>query len=366
MTIAPPPRAPRRPHRHEKHGDVRVDDYHWLRDREDPEVRAYLEAENAYLRRTMAATADLEQRLYEEIKSRIRQTDMSVPYREGEYRYYQRYEDGREYAIHCRRRVEGRGASAEEIVLDVNEIAEGHAFCQVGSRVVSPSGRRLAYTVDTVGRREYAVRVRDLARGADLTDVIPKVTANVTWSAGDDVLFYARHDPATLRPYQVLRHRLGDDPARDRLVYEETDPTFSCAVWRSRSKRYVLIGSFQTVTTEIRFLDAEDPEAPPVPSSWRGSGATSTRSTTIAAGSTSGRTPAPATSACWRPMRIASSAPRWRELAPHRDDVLIEGFELFRDHLVIAERLRGADPAPRMSVGGLRTGRSWQARQRGR
>ena len=366
MTIATPPRAPRRPHRHEKHGDVRVDDYQWLRDRDNPEVRAYLEAENAYVRESMAATADLEQRLFEEIKGRIKQTDMSVPYREGEYRYYQRYEDGREYAIHCRRRVrvpdapdapaapDAQGGPAapdaagdsgpaasdvEEVILDVNQVAEGHGFCQVGSRVVSPSGRLLAYAVDTVGRREYAIRVRDLARGAHPPDVIPNVTANVTW-AGDGVLFYARHDPTTLRPFQILRHRLGDDPAGDRLVYEETDPTFSCAVWRSRSKRYVLIGSFQTVTTEIRYLDADDPEAPPLPFLSR------ERGHEYEIDHYRGRFYIRSNAGA-RNFRLLEADEdetgrhAWRELLPHRDDVLVEGFELFRDHLVVAERHEG-------------------------
>ena len=376
----PPPRAARRPHRHETHGDVRVDDYQWLRERDSPEVRAYLEAENTHLRESMAATADLEQRLFEEIKGRIRQTDMSVPYREGQYRYYHRFEDGREYPIHCRQPVgappepTAAGPSApaapphapgrprreapgrppppapggapppafpgEEVLLDVNEVAQGHGFCQVGSRAVSPSGRLLAYAVDTVGRREYAVRVRDLARSADLPDVIPNVTANVAWAAGDDVLFYARHDPTTLRPCQVLRHRLGDDPARDRLVYEETDPTFSCAVWRSRSKRYVLIGSFQTITTEIRYLDAADPDAAPAVFLARARG--HEYEIDHHRGCFYVRSNAGA-----RNFRLLEAdedrtePAAWRELLAHREDVLVEGFELFRDHLVVAERHEG-------------------------
>ena len=372
MTIAPPPRAARRPHRHEKHGDVRVDDYHWLRERDDPEVRAYLEAENAHLRESMAATADLEQRLFEEIKGRIRQTDMSVPYREGQHHYYHRFEDGREYPLHCQQPVgappepigpgppapaappdaPGRpprdapggpsphASAGEEVLLDVNEVAEGHDFCQVGSRAVSPSGRLLAYAVDIVGRREYAVRVRDLVRDADLPDVIANVTANVTWAAGDDVLFYARHDPTTLRPHRILRHSLGDDPARDRLVYEETDPTFSCAVWRSRSKRYVLIGSFQTITTEIRYLDAADPDAAPAIFLARERGheyeIDHYRGCFYIRSNAGARN--------FRLLeadedRTARAA--WRELVPHRNDVLAEGFELFRDHLVVAERHEG-------------------------
>ncbi len=425
--MTPPPRAPRRPHRHERHGDVRSDDYHWLRERDDPAVRTHLEADNAHVREVMAGVADLENHLFEEIKGRIRQTDMSVPYRQGAYLYYRRYEDGREYEIHCRRRIDGRGesaaaedaqrrdrvqeepagsregdndavaagdgradapsaagvqgaaagewradaltpsagnvetaaagdgragapaalpaqvadaASGEQVILDVNEVAVGHAFCQVASRPVSPDGRRLAYAVDTVGRRQYAIRVRDLATGADLPDVVPDVTANVAWAADGRTFLYARHDPTTLRPYQIRRHRLGDDPADDALVYEETDAAFSCGVWPSRSKRYLLIGSFQTRTTEFRCLDADDPDAPP----WlflpreRGHeyeidhyrGRFVIRSNAGA-----------------RNFRLAeadddrTASHAWRELLAHRDDVLIEGFELFRDHLVVAERHAG-------------------------
>ena len=345
MSAPTPPRAERRPHRHEKHGDVRVDDYYWLRERDNSEVRAYLEAENAYVREVMSGTADAEQRLFEEIKGRIRQTDMSVPYREGAYRYHHRYEDGKEYAIHCRRRVGPEEADAgasvdEEVILDVNEVAEGHAFCQVGSRSVSPSGRLLAYAVDTVGRREYAIRVRDLATGAHLPDTIPNVTANLTWAAGDDVVFYARQDPTTLRQHQILRHRLGDDPARDRLVHEETDATFSCAVWRSRSKRYVLIGSFQTLTTEMRYIDAAEPETPPVTFLARERGheyeIDHYRGRFYVRSNAGARNFRLLDAEEERTERAA-----WRELVPHRDDVLIEGFELFRDHLVVAERHEG-------------------------
>ena len=367
MSATEPPVAPRRPHRLEKHGDVRVDEYYWLRERDAPEVRAYLEAENAYLREALAGTADFEERLFEEIKGRIRQTDTSVPYREGEYLYYRRYENGREYEIHCRRRIEDEGESGAEaqgeparrpaagaadesrsgaaahggqVILDVNQVAEGHAFCQVAARPVSPNGRLLAYAVDTVGRRRYAVRVRDLATGRDLPDVIPDVTANLAWAADGETLFYARHDPATLRPYRILRHRLGDDPAADRLVHEETDAEFSCGVWPSRSKRYLLIGSFQTLTTEFRYLDAADPEAPPATFLPRERG--HEYALDHYRGRFYVRTNAGAPN--FRLLETDEDRPErgaWRELIPHRDDVLIEGFMLFRDHLAVAERHDG-------------------------
>ena len=341
----PAPVAPRRPHRHEKHGDVRVDDYHWLRERDDPEVREYLEAENAWVRDVMADTAAFEERLFEEIKARIRQTDMSAPYREGEYRYYRRYEEGREYEIHCRRPLADRGepdaaADGEQVILDVNQVAAEHEFCQVASRPVSPDADLLAYAVDTVGRRQYTIRVRDLAAREDLPDVIADVTSNIAWAADSESFFYARHDPTTLRPYQVLRHRLGDDPADDLLIYEETDDTFSCGVWSSRSKEYILIGSYQTLTTEFRYLDAADPEAPLKTFLPRRRG--HEYDIDHYHGRFTIRTNDGARN--FRLMQAEGDPPppgAWRELIPHREDVLITGFELFRDHLVVAERQDG-------------------------
>ena len=341
----PAPVAPRRPHRHEKHGDVRIDDYYWLRERDNPAVREYLEAENAYVREVMAGTAAFEERLFEEIKGRIEQTDMSVPYREGAHRYYRRYEEGREYEIHCRRPIADRGepdaaADGEQVILDVNHVAAGHEFCQVASRPVSPGADLLAYAVDTVGRRQYTIRVRDLATGEDLPDVIVDVTSNVAWAADSESFFYARHDPTTLRPYQILRHRLGDDPADDRLVYEEADDTFSCGVWLSRSKEYILIGSYQTLTTEFRYLDAADPEAPLKMFLPRRRG--HEYDIDHYRGRFTIRTNDGARN--FRLLEAEGDPPppdAWRELLPHREDVLITGFELFRDHLVVAERQDG-------------------------
>ena len=226
------------------------------------------------------------------------------------------------------------------MILDVNRVAAGHEFCQVASRPISPGGELLAYAVDTVGRRQYTIRVRDLATGEDLPDVIADVTSNIAWAADGKAFFYARHDPTTLRPYQVLRHRLGDDPAADRLVYEETDGTFSCGVWLSRSKQYILIGLFQTLTTEFRYLDAADPEAPLKTFLPRRRGheydIDHYRGRFTIRSNDGARN--------FRLLEADDEAPArgaWRELIPHRNDVLITGFELFRDHLVVAERHAG-------------------------
>ena len=349
--IAAPPLAPRRPHRHEMHGDVRADDYYWLRERENPEVVDYLKAENAWTEAAMAHTEQLQEELFDEIKGRIRQTDMSVPYRDGAYRYHVRFEDGREYEIHGRVRIDGAAAPApartaagpppgEQLLLDVNRVAEGHEFCSVGALQVRPDDRLLAYAVDTVGRRQYAIRVRNLETGDDLPDVIPDVTANLAWAADSRTLLYTRHDPTTLRPFQVLRHRLGDDPADDRLVFEETDETFVCGVWRSRSRRYLLIGSFQTITTEYRLIDASDPDAEPVVFLPR------ERGHEYEVDHYRGRFYIRTNAGAVNFRLMAAEGARtgreaWRELIPHRDDVFLEGFELFRDHLVLAERRDG-------------------------
>ena len=332
-----PPVAPKRPHRLERHGDARVDDYYWMRNRDDPEVLAYLQAENAYVDTRLAHTVELQERLFQEIKGRIKQTDMSAPYREGAYLYYRRYEEGREYPIHCRTR---RDDGDERVVLDVNALAEGHAFCDVAAREISPHERWLAYAVDTIGRRQYTVRFRDLETGGDLADAIPDVTGNLVWANDNRTVLYARQNPTTLRPNQILRHRIGSDPSGDAVVYEETDEAFGCAVGKSRSKRFLLVASYQTLSSEYRYLDADDPEG----------------TFTVFLPRERDheyhldhyrdrffiRTNADARN--FRLLETDAGAPgreHWREIVPHREDVLLEEYEMFEGHLVLQERVDG-------------------------
>ena len=209
----------------------------------------------------MAPTEALQETLFAEIKGRIRQTDMSVPYREGAHLYYIRHEDGREYPIHCRRPADAPTAvDGEEILLDVNALAEGHDFCQVSALEVSPDGRLLAYAIDVEGRRIHTIRVKDLATDVLLEDELAGATSNLVWANDNRTLFYTRQHPETLRWHQVWRHTLGTPQAEDVLVYEEADETFNCEVGKSRSKRYLLIASAQTVSTEYRLLDADRPD----------------------------------------------------------------------------------------------------------
>lgn len=320
------------------HGRTRSDEYYWLRERDDPAVRAYLEAENTYAGAVMAHTAAFQDSLFEEIRGRVKEDDSTAPYLRLGYYYYRRYEEDREYPLYCRR--PGSLEAAEQVMLDGNALARGHGFCQVGDWEVSPGGRWLAYAVDTDGRRIHAIRFRDLQTGQDLADELPATTDNLVWAEDDRTLLYTRQEPETLRWYRVYRHRLGADPAADMLVYEEPDSTFDCYVYATKSRRYLMIESSQTLSSECRYLEADRPEGEfrvfeprrrdheyhvDHCGDWF-----YVRSNDQASNFRIMRTPVEHTGRA-----------RWEEVIPHREDVLVEGFELFRDYLVVEQRCRG-------------------------
>ncbi len=320
------------------HGHVRIDPYYWLRERDNPDVLAYLEAENAYTDAVMAHTKDLEDALFEEMKGRIKQDDASVPYRQDGYYYYTRFEEGQEYPVYCRK--QGSLEADEQVMLDVNTLAEGHDFFNVRGLEVSADGNLLAFAADTVGRRIYTLRFKNLATGQVLPVEIPVVTGNVAWANDNRTVFYTRQDPVTLRWHRIYRHRLGTNPAADALVYEETDETFSSFVFKTKSKRYLMIGSRQTLSDEYRFLDADDPGGsfqvvqPHQKNHEYGVDHYGDhfyiRTNDAAQNFRLMKTPVTAT-----------TRENWQEVIPHRDDVLLEGFEIFKDHLVLAERKNG-------------------------
>ncbi len=334
-----PPRAPQHPHRLEEHGRVRLDPYYWLKERDNPEVLAYLQAENDYTGAMTAHLEPLRERLFLEIKGRIRETDISAPYRWKRYWYYTRFEEGREYPLHCRKR--GSLEAAEEVLLDLNRRAEGHGFYALTGQAVSPGEDLLAFAEDTVGRRISTIRFRRLDDGSLLKDSLEQATGNLAWAADNRTVFYTRQHPETLRSWQVWRHRLGEDPSRDALVYQEDDETFQVGVTKSRSERYLLIGSFQTVTNEYRYLAADQPEGAFrvfLPRE-RGheydlehyQGKFFIRTNQDGAEN-------------FKLMTTPEEAPgreHWRELIGHREQVLLEGFELFERWLVTQEREQG-------------------------
>jgi len=333
-----PPVAKVEPKELEIHGDVRVDNYYWLNQREDPEVIAYLEAENEYTEAMTAHTEQLREVLFDEFKERIKQTDVSVPYKLDDYFYYSRTEEGKDYPIYSRKK-ESLDA-AEEIMLEVNELAEGHDFFSVGQRAVSFNQDILAYPADTVGRRIYTIRFKNLTTGEHLTDEIPEVTSNLAWANDNKTLFYTKQDPVTLRRYQVFRHVLGTDPAADELVYEEKDDTFSVAVWRTKSKKYLMIGSFHTLSTEMRYLDAGNPDGQFQVFLPR------ERDHEYGIDHYKGhfyiRTNHEAKNFRLMKTTVAQTDKKdWEEVIPNRDDVLLEGFEIFKNYLVVEERENG-------------------------
>ena len=333
-----PPVARKKPVELEKHGHRRVDDYYWLRERENPDVIAYLKAENAYTEALMAHTEGLQEALYDEFKARIKQTDISVPYKKGDYFYYQRTEAGKEYPIYCRKK--GSPDGAEEVMLDVNEMAKGHGFFAVGERAISQDEDIVAYAVDTRGRRIYTIRFKNLVSGELLGDAIEDVTGNMAWANDNRTLFYTRQDPVTLRSYRVYKHVLGTDAAADELVFEERDETFSCGVFKTKSKRYIMVASRHTLSTEYRYVEADTPEKGLrvfVPRERDHEYAVDhygdhfyVRTNHKAKNFKLVRTPVTQTGLA-----------HWEDVVPHRADVLCEGMEIFRDHLVVVERKDG-------------------------
>ncbi|MBE0566491.1 MAG: S9 family peptidase [Krumholzibacteria bacterium] len=333
-----PPLAAVLPHGLTIHGDTRVDDYYWLRERGNPEVIAYLEAENAYTEAMLADTRKLQDALFAEMKGRIKEDESSAPWEKDGWTYYTRFVEGGEYPLHCRR--PGGMDGAEQVMFDGNAMAAGHDFFSLRGVEVSPDSRLAAFAVDTVGRRFYTVRIMNLETGLVLEDAIPDVTGNVAWALDNRTLFYSRQDPRTLRSWQIWRHELGTPVAADVLVYQEDDETFACRVARSKSDRYLLIASTQTLSSEYRILEADDPAGEFRVFQPR------QRDLEYTVDHQGGRFLI-RTNLFARNFRLMECPldqtwlAHWREVVPHREDVLLEDVEVFSDWLVLTERSGG-------------------------
>jgi oligopeptidase B len=260
-TLPSPPIARKEHKETALHGVVLADDYAWLRDKENPDVTAYLEAENAYAESVMAPLAALREELYCEMLSHIKQTDVSVSYRDGDWWYYSRTEEGLQYGIYCRKRggPDGPDAdAAEEVLLDGNELAKGHAFFAIGDTDITDDGRWLAYSTDTTGFRQYTLHVKDLATGETLADEVERV-GSVVWAADNRTLFYTVEDEQQKRQYQLWRHELAAKFAEDKLIFEEDDERFNLAAGRTRDGQYIVVEAASHTTSEARVLTANDP-----------------------------------------------------------------------------------------------------------
>ncbi len=333
-----PPNAEKKPVELEKHGDVRIDNYYWLRERDNPDVIAYLEAENAYREAVMKETEDLQDELYEEMVGRIKQTDESVPYKKNGYWYYTRYEEGKEYPVYCRKK--GTMDAEEEVMINVNEMAEGHAFYMLVGLSVSKDNRYLTFGVDTVSRRKYTLHVKDLVTGEILPDEIPVTTGGSTWANDNKTIFYTRKDEQTLRSNAIYRHTLGTPASEDELVYTEDDETFNTFVFKTKSTDYIMIGSVSTMSTEYRFIDASRPgdEFTVLQPRERG------LEYSVAHFGDHFYIVTNLDAKNFRLMKTPVSATgkgNWEEVIGHREDVYLEGIELFSNFMVVEERKEG-------------------------
>ena len=333
-----PPNAEKRPVELTIHGHTRIDPYYWLRERDNPEVIAYLEAENAYREAMMKDEEKLREDLFEEMVGRIRQDDESVPYLDNGYYYYVRYEEGKEYPIYCRKK--GSLDAGEEIMADVNRMAEGYDYYHVAGLSVSPDNRYAAIGIDTVSRRKYTIRIKDLETGEMLADQIPLTTGRAAWASDSKTLFYTRKNDVTLRSEAICRHVMGTAADVDTVVFEETDETFSTYVTRTKSREYLVIGSSSTLSDEYRVLPAGNPEGEFRVIQTRERGleysvqhfgdhfyiVTNLNATNFRLMKT--------------PVDKTEKA-HWQEVIGHRDDVFLERIEIFRDFLVVEERKEG-------------------------
>ena len=340
MTENPPPIARKEHKETALHGVVLADDYAWLRDKENPEVTAYLEAENAYAAAVMKPLNGLREELYQEMLSHVKQTDVSVPFRDGGWWYYTRTEEGLQYAIHCRTHGSPNATedTPEQVILDGNQLAEGHAFFSIGATDITSDGRWLAYTTDTTGFRQYTLHIKNLETGETLADEVERI-GSVVWAADNRTLFYTVEDEEQKRQYQLWRHCVGQ-PSEAVLVYQEDDERFNLGAGRTRDGKFIVMEPASHITTESWVLLATEPEG---------------QFTLISAREDEHEYSIDHRNGLWfirtndhgRNFRLVTAPVAtpgrefWTELIPHRDGVMIEEIDLFAGFFIACEREEG-------------------------
>ncbi|WKZ68861.1 MAG: S9 family peptidase [Melioribacteraceae bacterium] len=335
-----PPKAEKIPQELVTHGDTRIDNYFWMNQRDDQKVLDYLNAENSYTSEVMKKTEDFQQKLYDEIIGRIKQDDQSVPYKKNGYYYYTKYEEGKEYPIYCRKK--GSLDAEEEVLLNVNEMAEGYAYYSVSGLNVSPDNKMLAFGVDTLSRRNYDIYIKNLETGDLLDYSITKTTGGSVWANDNKTLFYTRKDEQTLRAYKIFKHRINETEDNDKLVFHETDEEFSTFVYKTKSNKFIIIGSSQTVSNEYRFIDADTPDAEfkIIQSRERDLEYSLDHF---------GEHFYIVTNYNAKNFKVVKTPidntikENWEDVIPHRNDVLVEGIEIFRDYFVVQEKSNALD-----------------------
>lgn len=345
-----PPIAKKEDHVTEIHGYTLHDPYFWMRLSDEqkekgdslPETKAvldYLNAENDYTKAMLAHTEELQNKLFEELKGRIKEDDQSVPFKDNGYWYYTRFEKGQDYAYYCRKK-ESLETGTEEVVINGPELAKGKDFWSLGGYSISEDNKMVAYGEDILSRRQYTVSFKDLTTGQVLSDKIENTTGGVTWANDNKTVFYNKQDKKTLRSYQVWKHRLGTPQSADELVYEEKDETFSCYVYKTKSDKFLIIGSSQTVSNEYRVLEADNPDG-----KWRlFQGRERNHEFSIDHFGDKFYIVTNMDAKNFRLMECPldkTGKENWREVIGHRQDVLLEGIEIFKDYLVVDERRNG-------------------------
>lgn len=339
MDIINAPVAEKKEHKFNIHNDVRTDNFYWLKDRENPEVIAYLNQENAYTKHVMKHTESFQKVLFEEMKGRIKEDDTTVPYKLNGYWYITRYEEGKDYPIYVRKKEHLE--AEEEVLFDCNNMAKNHAYFNLGGISISPDNTLAAFSIDTVSRRQYTIQIKNLITGEIYKDKILNTTGSSTWANDNKTLFYTMRDEVTLRSHKIFKHELHTKTSKDIEVYEETDETFNAFVYKSKSRKYIIIGASSTLSTEYRILNADTPQENFRIFHER----TNNLEYSIAHyedafyiisncdGATNFK--------LLKTSEKNTEKTHWKEVLPHRKNVLVEDIEIFKDYLVVNERENG-------------------------
>ncbi|MTD69503.1 prolyl oligopeptidase family serine peptidase [Flavobacterium sp. LC2016-13] len=322
-----------------KHKEIRTDNYFWLNDRENPEVIDYLNQENAYYQSMTVHTKGLQESLYEEMKSRIKEDDSSVPYFYNGYFYITRFETGQDYPIFSRKK--GSLSADEEILFNCNEMAKGHAYFKLGGLSISPDNKFASFGLDLVGRRIYTIQFKNLETGEILADKIENATGGSVWANDNNTVFYTKQDEVTLRADKVFRHKLNTDSSADVLVFNETDDTFNVSISKEKSRKYIVIGSGSTLTTEYRILNSDNPDGEFEVFQTRVRGLEYSISHFEDSFYILTNKDKATNFKLMKTPENKTGKKNWVDLIPHREDVLLEDIEIFKNYLVVEERSNG-------------------------
>ncbi len=334
-----PPVAKIVPKTLEKHGDKRIDNYYWLNERENPEVIDYLNKENEYYQKSTAHTKQFQDELFLEMKSRIKEDDSSVPYLYNGYYYITRYETGKDYPIYSRKK--GSLDAKEEIMFDCNEMAKGQSYFNLSGISISEDNKWVAYGIDLVSRRQYTIQIKNLKTGEILPVKLENTTGGSTWAGDNKTLFYTRKDAQTLRSDKIYKHTLGAEASTDVMVFHEKDDTFSTFVYKEKSKKYLVIGSSSTLTSEYQILDAKNPNGEFKVFQKRTRGLEYSISHYGDSFYIVTNKDKATNFKLMKTPETATAAENWKDLIEHRKDVLLEGIEIFKNYLVVEERSNG-------------------------